>query len=155
MKFISNIRLLSTEFYKTYAHDKYPEMLLKESRPYLILIVEINDLHFGIPFRTNIKHRFAYKFTNTGRETDSVTGLDFSKAVLIKDLKYLGRQATVDQLERNELVSHYNEIRNKFLHYLSNIVIYLNGELTDEYFIRHLSQSTLLYFKDDIKGLKI
>lgn len=152
--FISNIRLLSTEFYKVYTHEKYPELLLKESRPYLILVIEYKGLRFGIPFRTNIKHRFAYKFKNTGRDTEFSTGLDFSKAVLIKDLKYLGRQGYVDQLERNELNSHYKEIKEKFSYYLNNVIKSLNNEIKDKYFAKQLSSSTLVYFKDDIIGIK-
>ena len=33
------------EFYKVYTHDKFPELLTKENRPYLILVVEVN----GVP----------------------------------------------------------------------------------------------------------
>lgn len=150
MNHISNIRLLSTEFYKAYTHDKYPELLKKENRPYLILIIELDGIQFGIPFRTNIKHRFAYKFINSNKVTETITGLDFSKAVVIEDPKYLGERAFVDFNENRDVLSHYKEIKEKFIKYVYNVKKYINGEIRDEYFAKRLSTSTLLYFKDSL-----
>ena len=97
------IRLLSSEFYKDYNLSKYPEMEEKINRPFLVMLVELENNKFAIPFRTNIKHNYCYKFANTNRSTTSSIALDFSKAVVINDDKYLGSYATIDRKEYLEL----------------------------------------------------
>ena len=71
------LRKLSNEFYKAYPHNDYPEMEAKLDRPYVVLLVEINNVKFAIPLRTNIRHSFCYKFKTSDRETKSSTGIDF------------------------------------------------------------------------------
>ena len=56
------IRLLSSEFYKDYNLSKYPEMEEKTNRPFLVMLVEIENNIFAIPFRTNIKHNYCYNY---------------------------------------------------------------------------------------------
>ena len=80
-------------------------MELKQSRPFLVLIVKIDGYTFAIPFRTNVRHNYCYKFKKTGRETATNTALDFTKAVIIIDLKYIGVTATIDHDEYIELSS--------------------------------------------------
>ena len=50
------LRKLSKDFYKAHPHSEYPEMETKENRPYVVLLVNINDIKFAIPLRTNIRH---------------------------------------------------------------------------------------------------
>ena len=85
---IYEIKLLSEQFYNDYNISNYPEMEDKQSRPFLVLLVKIDDNTFAIPFRTNIKHKYCYKFTNTNRSTNTYTALDYSKAVIVNDSKY-------------------------------------------------------------------
>ena len=82
------LRKLSNEFYKAYPHNDYPEMESKLGRLYVVLLVEINNIKFAIPLRTNIRHAFCYKFKMSDRETESSTGIDFSKAVVISKDSY-------------------------------------------------------------------
>ena len=89
---IVELRKLSKEFYKAYPHNDYPEMESKLGRPYVVLLVEINNIKFAIPLRTNIRHSFCYKFKTSDRETKSSTGIDFSKAVVISKDSYLGEK---------------------------------------------------------------
>jgi hypothetical protein len=42
------INLLSSEFYNNYPSYLYPEMELKQSRPFLVLIVKIDGYTFAI-----------------------------------------------------------------------------------------------------------
>lgn len=49
----------------------------KLGRPYVVLLVEINNVKFAISLRTNIRHSFCYKFKTSDRETESSTGIDF------------------------------------------------------------------------------
>lgn len=84
MEKIIEIRKLSGAFYKDYPHSEFPEMEFKLDRPYVVLLLEINSIKFAIPLRTNIKHNYCYKFRTSDRKTNSSTGIDFTKAVIIK-----------------------------------------------------------------------
>lgn len=55
---IYEIRLLSNEFYTDFTLSMYPEMEDKQCRPFLVLIIKIEDNKFAIPFRTNVKHKY-------------------------------------------------------------------------------------------------
>ena len=67
-----------------------------------------------MPFRSNVRHDFCYKFKNSTRDTETSTSLDFSKAIIIKDEKYLENAATIDKKEYIELNSKFNFIFHKF-----------------------------------------
>ena len=41
---IVELRKLSKEFYKAYPRNKFPEMEAKLGRPYVVLLVEINNV---------------------------------------------------------------------------------------------------------------
>ena len=97
------LRKLSKEFYKAHPHSEYPEMETKENRPYVVLLVNINDIKFAIPLRTNIRHSYCYKFKTSDRETDSITGIDYSKAVVISKDSYLGEVTDINDKEYLEL----------------------------------------------------
>lgn len=85
-----------------------------------VFIISINNVKFAIPFRTNVKHECCYKFPNSTRDTNSVTGLDFSKAVVITDDTYLSDKADVNKLEYSDLRRHYHVIIAKFTRYLNS-----------------------------------
>lgn len=69
--------LLSQQFYER--NERNTEILSKQNRPYLVLLVEYRGLKFAIPFRSNIQHSHAYKFQGTESQRKS-SGLDFSKS---------------------------------------------------------------------------
>ncbi|MBQ3922884.1 MAG: hypothetical protein II707_06260 [Spirochaetales bacterium] len=60
---------LSEFFYAKYNPNDYPEMEHKPSRPYLMLVLEVAGNSFAIPFRTNISHKYGYKFKNSNWQT--------------------------------------------------------------------------------------
>jgi len=90
------ILCLSEKFFQENTHLE--EILTKPSRPYMILILEIGSLKFAIPLRSNISHKFCFK-TNM---TDGKKGLDYTKAVLIKDESYLTN--TYKKLSSDEFI---------------------------------------------------
>ena len=59
MNNLFSLNLLSQDFYNDYPHSFYPEMESKESRPFLVFIIKIDDHNFTIPFITNIKQRYS------------------------------------------------------------------------------------------------
>jgi len=71
------LHYLSEEFYNKYGVSDYPEIEHKVQRPYMVILVKIEDNTFALPLRTNIKHNSCYKFQYSSRPTDSITGIDF------------------------------------------------------------------------------
>lgn len=138
-------------FYKDYPRDKYPEMESKRDRPYVVFVVKIDGVRFAIPFRTNIRHAYAYKFKNTTRRTTSVTGIDYSKAVVITKPKYIGAEATIDNKEYVELNNKFYFIIKQFTGYVRGFKKYLNGQ-ANEYMAKRYAFSTLNYFKKELGG---
>ena len=149
MSKIYELHYLTDEFYKKYNHKDYPEIETKRERPYMVLLITIEDNTYAIPFRTNVKHKYCYKFKNSNRDTSSVTGLDFTKAVLVNDKSYIGDLATIDNKEYIELNKKYYFIISKFKKYLDGYKNYLSGNLND-YEAKKYRYSTLQYFNDEI-----
>ena len=145
------IRLLSDLFYEKYNNNDYPEMEEKISRPFLVLLVEIDDNKFAIPFRTNVRHKYCYKFANTNRLTESSTALDFSKAVIVNDSKYIGVEARIDQKEFVELSSKSIFIINKFKNFIEKYKkIMLNPQINYYEYDLLCKYSTLNYFHNEL-----
>ena len=141
------LRKLSKEFYKAYPHGEYPEMESKSGRPYAVLLVTINSVRFAIPLRTNIRHAYCYKFRTSDRETDSATGIDYSKAVVISKDSYLGETTDINDKEYLELQQKTFFILNKFKKYVNDYINYKKHG-GNEYVAKRYVFSTLKYFDD-------
>ena len=87
---------LSEKFYNTYSTSKYPEMEQKKNRPYIQVYVEIDGVQFAIPLRSDIHHTHVL-WTDKANHC----GVDFSKAVVIKDNSYIDF-STEPHLRQNE-----------------------------------------------------
>ena len=141
------LRKLSQSFYNDYPSDSYPEMEQKLQRPYVVLLVRINELKFAIPLRTNIRHSFCYKFKKSDRETDSTTGIDYSKAVVIKKESYLSENTDINDKE-------YLELQEKGFFIVKQFKKYVDGYISfkkhggNEFVARKYVFSTLKYFDD-------
>ena len=70
---------LTAQFYKDYANC--PEIEQKPLRPYIMLLLKIDNLTFALPMRSHIKHKYAY-FTDKANGC----GIDYSKAVVITNI---------------------------------------------------------------------
>lgn len=108
---------------------------------------------FAIPFRTNIKHKYCYKFKSSSRNTTSSTGLDFSKAVIVNNPLYVGKSATIDNKEYIELNNKYYFIIKQFKAYVQGYIDFISGNskpfsptkyqfTTLKYFHKELFQSS-------------
>ncbi len=144
------LKYLSGEFYKKYNKISYPEIENKDERPYLVLLFKIDDNHFAVPFRTNMRHNYGYKFKKSDRKTDSATGLDFTKTVFIEDRSYIGADAVIDDGEFAELNKKYYFIKKKLIAYIKGYKQFLNGEL-NEYESKKYTYTTLKYFHKELK----
>lgn len=110
---------LSASFYSQYS--SCPEILTKPTRPYVCLAVVIDGVQFAIPFRHHISHKWAF-FTYGN------CGIDYSKAVVISDTRFIGSVSpVVDQIEYNAIKGKDTVIANgmrKFLKAYKDAVKY-------------------------------
>jgi len=95
-------------------------------RGYGIVVITIeNNFTFAIPLRTNIKHSAAYITIPSHSPGVKGKGLDYSKALLISDLKYIS--STVFKIPANE----YKKLNNKEHHitkqYTKYVKKYINA----------------------------
>ena len=147
MKQVFELRKLTKDFYNDYPKTYFPEIERKNGRPYAVLLLQIEGLKFAIPFRTNIRHNYCYKFKSTDRKTTSSTGIDFSKAIVVLKENYLGEQTDINNKEYLELQKRCFFIKRKFEKYVLNFIKVIKRE-ANEYVIKRYKYSTLYYFKD-------
>lgn len=133
---------LSPAFYARYSGCK--EILSKQPRPYACLAVQIDGVTFAIPFRHHIPHRWAFF-------TQGVSGLDYTKAVVISDWGFVSPVAPIiEQVEFNRLKGKDALITNgmrKFLAVYRKAVRYPDNRHYQ--FIR--SCSSLQYFHQELR----
>ncbi len=111
------------------------------------MVIEIDGNRFALPFRTSIRHNYCFKFRNSGRRTEAQTGIDFTKAVVITDEKYIGEKATIDNEEFAELKKRFYFVIAKFRRYLADFLRYCD-EGGDELATRRFRFTTLKYFEN-------
>ena len=139
---------LTHKFYNKYKNCK--EILYKPKRPYAVHLIEYNNLIFAIPIRSNITHEFSYK---TIKEKNKSKGLDFTKTVIINDLKYLSKQPVrINQEEYLKLDKNRHFIEKKMLSYLKIYKKALQKPNTNKN-KNILSKSTLQYFHKELSIL--
>ena len=137
-------RFLTEQFYKDYCNCG--EMEKKKLRPYAVLcIVNYRGLIFAIPIRHNIKHNYAVKTVNN-------QGLDLSKAVVIKNDKYIDntKVAVINSIEYKILLSKEHFIEQKLKKYIKE---YKKGlkNLSDSKYRNLCEKSCLQYFHAELK----
>lgn len=84
---------MTNEFFEDYSH--LVEILKKSGRPYSMVKIAYNGYDFAIPFRSNIDHPNALL-----TDANSRCGLDYSKAILIPDSKYISTSQPI--IRQNE-----------------------------------------------------
>lgn len=87
---------LSNKFYNMYTSSEYPEIEQKQNRPYIQVYVKIDGVQFAIPLRSGINHPHVF-----WTDKNNHCGVDFSKAVVIKDESYIDMN-TEPYLRQNE-----------------------------------------------------
>lgn len=147
------IKKLSARFYNSYPELSFPEILHKTDRPYLVLLITIANNKFALPFRTNIRHNSCYKFKSTTRKTNSSTGIDFSKAVIVNNPDYLDSPSRINEKEYTELLINFHRIESKFKTYLNNYINYANGKLS-VFEVKKYAYSSMKYFHTELGILK-
>ena len=136
-------------------HAEHAEILKKPGRPHLVLVLQVGQNKFAVPFRTSA-HRpktgrvpHCFFFIESGRKALSTVGripaLDFAKAVIVTE-KDIGEVTRIDANEFRELQDHFREIEAKFLVYLK---YYINSIKTQTNLDSpEVKYSALQYFKE-------
>ena len=156
MDYIAEIYSLSSQFYADYSVECYPEIVVKKGRPYSCLLIEyVDDMFICIPFRSNVRHKYAYHFKGSVRSRQGKSGLDYTKAVLIKNNDYLDTDtpAVVDQDEYRETMLNLPRIVREVFAYISDYKKDLNGieKLHPKEWERRYGKSTLPYFNEFLR----
>lgn len=150
---------LTDKFYSKYNEFQYPELLKKKKRPYNCVLFEAHyDYFVCVPFRTNINHNNAYKFSKSKRTKTNKSGLDYSKMVIIKDLSCVEyKDAIVDKDEYKETVKNIERIKSEVLEYLEEYIKHNlgKGTLHKEEYLRRYRYTTLKYFSEELFGKKM
>ncbi len=153
MDYAVDVCRLSSKFYADYPETLYPELMLKDNRPYTSLLIETKEDYFiCIPFRSNITHKDAFLFKNTGRSSYTPSGLDYRKTVIIKDIDYIdsATPAVIDNDEYVAMIANIQKIVNEVNTYIETYINHINqtSVLHEREFSRHYQYSTLQYFHD-------
>ena len=156
MEYLADIYSLTTQFYIDYPKSQYPEIAVKKDRPYSCLLVEyMDDIFICIPFRSHVRHKYAYHFKNSVRSQRCQSGLDYTKVVLIRNYDYLDTltPAVVDQDEYKEAMQNLPRIVREVYDYISDYKDDLNNvkKLHPREWQRRYGMSTLPYFDDFLK----
>lgn len=137
---------LTDEFYKAYPSELYPEIEQKQYRPYIQVYVEINGIQYAIPLRSEIHHPHVLWTDKNNR-----CGVDFSKAVVITDEKYIDmlREPHIRENEFNTLRGKDYKIRVKMEKYIEEYKK-AKQDLGKKHNQNLVKYSTLQYFEKEI-----
>lgn len=147
---------LSDAFFDAYPKEVYPEILEKRDRPYNCIIFEAgNDCNICIPYRTEIKHPYAFHFKNSSRSIIHKSGLDYTKIVIVKKKSYLNAEHTiVDHDEYIETVQNIHTIKKEAFDFVRAFVKHTAGEdvLHPSEYKRRYQYSPLKYFLQELSA---
>lgn len=137
---------LSDKFYNTYPSAQYPEMEQKQNRPYIQVYVEIDGVQYAIPLRSDIHHPHVL-WTDKANHC----GVDFSKAVVIKDETYIDMtlEPHLRQNEFDALRGKDYKIRTKMERYIESYKK-AKKDLSKPVNQNLVKYSTLQYFEEEI-----
>ena len=145
---------LTDEFYNTYPNPPYKEILKKKQRAYNCLLFHTHyDYFICIPYRSEIRHEYAFHFTTTVRSKAHKSGLDYSKIVIIAKSAYIdSSDAIIDKDEFNETMVNLERIKHESLEFVEDYVKHIKGIklLHKREFDRRYSFSPLKYFHKEL-----
>lgn len=145
------IKLLHEDFY---ADNKLKELLEhKGGRGYGIFLFEIKGFRWGIPLRSKMRkeHNFSFKTRREGNtDPEKYHGLDYSKAVIIRDEKYVGRKFNLREKEDYiKIIKNVGTIEAEFIQFLNQ---YIDAHKNEDHVflnIQEIKYSTLQnYFSE-------
>ena len=114
---------LTDDFYNDYPDPPYKEILKKRKRAYNCLIFQSHyDYFICIPYRSEIKHKYAFHFSHTNRSKIHKSGLDYTKIVIINKMNYIDSvDAIINQDEFRETIKHLEQIKEEALDFVEDL----------------------------------
>ena len=95
----------------------------RKVRGYGVVIIPINNLSFAIPLRSNIKHKSSYITVKSNQAGIVGKGLDFTKALLITNEKYVSNLPfKISPEEHKKLENKEHFITSKFAKYVAKYI---------------------------------
>lgn len=92
----------------------------EKNRGYGIVVIEIkNGMRFGIPLRSHLRHKYGFK-TIDGK------GLDYSKAVLIGNVAFIGQPFKIPHDEYVKIKDREHFIASRFQKYVERYIVLAN-----------------------------
>ncbi|TWT11276.1 type III toxin-antitoxin system TenpIN family toxin [Streptococcus sp. sy004] len=158
LQYEQELYTLTSDFYKDYPHNRFPEILKPSgNRTYNCIVVEYKDYFICVPFRSQMKHRNGYHFRNTSRSRRSLSGLDYSKMVIIQNsARYLSTShVLIDKDEYIEAMSQSKRIISEMTRYLDDYINHNQHHITlnKQKYQKRYAYSTLKYFHDILQIL--
>ena len=145
---------LTDDFYDDYPNPPFKELMRKNTRPYSCLLIQSHyDYFICIPYRSNINHKYSFKFKNSHRSKKAHSGLDFSKIIIINNPKYINSTpAIIDQDEYNETRHKIDYIRHDAQSYIENYINFFHNPSNYDFkeFSRIYKFSSLQYFHKEL-----
>lgn len=144
------IRTLTPQFHQQNPNLK--EVLHDKTRGYGIVTVTINNLTFGIPVRTNLKHHHSVVLDTIVKQgTTYKRGLDFTKAVIITDsASQLGVTFHLDPQQLQKLHADGYKIKKKFNKYVNRYVEAVKNNTTNTIQGSAYKYSTLVNYHNEL-----
>ena len=117
------LRYLLEEFFKT--HKDYPELIQKDNRPYVILVIQTETMKFAIPFRTSMNRAKKYCYITDKKKN---SGLDFEKSIPIITDKWLKENdyPIINEYEFNYIKFDESKIKYQFTVFLNAFKKYIS-----------------------------
>lgn len=145
---------LTDAFYQAYPNPPYREILKKKQRAYNCLLFQSHyDYFICIPYRSEIRHKYAFHFSHTLRSGKHRSGLDYSKIIIIGKTEYIGsKDAIIDRDEFKETVINLERIKKEALEFVNDYVAHVSGMklLHVREFKRRYDYSPLKYFHKEL-----
>ena len=103
---------------------------MDKDRPHAIILVQVRNLRFAIPLRTNLRHKQGFNTINNA-------GLDFSKALIVFEDRDIKRDIKLSPEEFKKIVDNEDFIVRKFEKYVEKYISAVknkkHGELNRAY----------------------
>lgn len=145
---------LTDSFYNAYPNPPYVEILKKRQRAYNCILFQTHyDYYICVPYRTEISHKYSYRFKNSARSTAHKSGLDYTKIVIISKSEYIdNKDALVDKDEYKETMINLERIKREALEFVEDYVAHMKGvsSLQIQEFKRRYNYSPLKYFHTEL-----
>lgn len=112
------------------------------------------DYYICIPYRTEIKHDYAYHFKRSERSRKHRSGLDYSKIVIINKAEYLdNKDVVIDKDEYVETVLYMNRIQREASEFVEDYCQHIRGEkvLNEREVQRRYQFIPLKYFHKELR----